>query len=190
MVITPGPVSAHAGPGYGSHADERETSRPGTEPFPPLVRDRCHCSWTIPAIHSLPARASLHARVQRRADSTAMAHGRSKNSVNGPSLLFGRASGSRSTPPTSSNAPGRSRRTCICTPGSASALGHGHTPDSVVDPAVSLRPDAQAARRTAQWVRERFGDGVRRARFRVETCVYTSTADDRFLIQRSDPRLS
>jgi len=57
----------------------------------------------------------------------------------------------------------------------------------VVDPDVGLRPDAEAARHTAQWVRERFGEAVRGVRFQVETCVYTSTADERFLIERHGP---
>ena len=59
----------------------------------------------------------------------------------------------------------------------------------MVDPDVRLRPDAQAARHTAQWVQERFGDAVRETRFQVETCVYTSAADERFLIQRHGPVL-
>jgi sarcosine oxidase len=62
-----------------------------------------------------------------------------------------------------------------------------HVPGPVVDPDVRLRPDRQAARHTARWVRERFGDAVRGLRFRVETCVYTSTRDERFLIERHGP---
>jgi sarcosine oxidase len=61
-----------------------------------------------------------------------------------------------------------------------------HAPGPVVEPDVRLQPDAQAARHTAQWVRQRFGDAVRETRIQVETCVYTFTADERFLIRRHD----
>ncbi|MBO0808026.1 MAG: hypothetical protein J2P32_06950 [Actinobacteria bacterium] len=54
----------------------------------------------------------------------------------------------------------------------------------MIDPDVRVRPDLQAASRTARWVRDRFGDAVGQAPPRLETCIYTSTADDRFLIQR------
>ena len=62
-----------------------------------------------------------------------------------------------------------------------------HAPGPLVDPDDRLRPDGQAARHTAHWVRERFGDAVRGVRFRIETCVYTSTTDERFLIERHGP---
>jgi sarcosine oxidase len=71
----------------------------------------------------------------------------------------------------------------LCSPahGLKAAL---HAAGPAVDPDDRLPPDGQAARRTARWVRERFGSQVAAAPPRLETCVYTSATDERFLIQR------
>jgi hypothetical protein len=46
----------------------------------------------------------------------------------------------------------------------ASCISSVELRSPVVDPDVRLRPDARAARHTAQWVPERFGDPNVRAR--------------------------
>lgn len=59
-----------------------------------------------------------------------------------------------------------------------------HTAGSPVDPGIRVAPDQEALSRTVAWVRERFGAQVGEAPTRVETCVYTSTEDERFVIER------
>jgi sarcosine oxidase len=59
-----------------------------------------------------------------------------------------------------------------------------HAAGQAAGPDDRVAPDAEAVRRTARWVAERFGSQVAGTRPRLETCLYTSTADERFLIRR------
>lgn len=61
-----------------------------------------------------------------------------------------------------------------------------HAPGVPVDPGARVPPDTEAVRRTVDWARARFGPQISEAPPRVETCIYTSTEDERFLIERHD----
>jgi sarcosine oxidase len=61
-----------------------------------------------------------------------------------------------------------------------------HAPGPVVDPDVRVEHEAQAARQVTEWVHERFGAQIGEGEPRFQTCLYTSTADERFLIERHD----
>jgi sarcosine oxidase len=51
------------------------------------------------------------------------------------------------------------------------------------DPDVEEEPDAELVRRVTAWVRERF-DGVDPEPVAAETCLYTSTDDESFVLER------
>jgi glycine/D-amino acid oxidase-like deaminating enzyme len=67
--------------------------------------------------------------------------------------------------------------------------GHGikaalHAPGPPAGPDDRPPPDAEAVRRTAQWVTKRFGGQVTGRPVRIQTCLYTTTADERFLLRQ------
>ena len=58
-----------------------------------------------------------------------------------------------------------------------------HKVGRVADPDDDEPPDAELVERIAAWVRERL-PGVAPQPVRAETCLYTSTADERFVLER------
>ena len=61
-----------------------------------------------------------------------------------------------------------------------------HNAGPVVDPDQPGDPDAAVASCVAHWVSRMF-PRAKRTPLRVETCLYTSTADDRFVLERHGP---
>jgi sarcosine oxidase len=59
-----------------------------------------------------------------------------------------------------------------------------HESGPAAEPGDLAAPDAAAASRTTRWVTERFGGQVAASPQRVQTCRYTMTDDERFLITR------
>ena len=58
-----------------------------------------------------------------------------------------------------------------------------HHAGAEADPDVDGRPDPALVERIAAWVRERFPD-VDPEPVAAETCLYTSTADEPFVLER------
>jgi sarcosine oxidase len=58
-----------------------------------------------------------------------------------------------------------------------------HHAGRVADPNVDEPPDEQLVERIAAWVGERFPD-VDPTPVRAETCLYTSTEDESFVLER------
>lgn len=59
-----------------------------------------------------------------------------------------------------------------------------HAAGARAEPDDQIAPDTGAAQLVAQWAGERFGHGAGSARPRLATCMYTTTADERFQITR------
>lgn len=60
-----------------------------------------------------------------------------------------------------------------------------HAAGPTADPEEDGRPDPRSAARVGDWVARRFGlEGPPAS---VETCLYTSTADERFIVERRGP---
>ncbi|HEU5416585.1 MAG TPA: FAD-dependent oxidoreductase [Streptosporangiaceae bacterium] len=59
-----------------------------------------------------------------------------------------------------------------------------HAAGPRAEPDNRVAPDARAAQLVAEWVGERFGHAGGTAQPRLATCLYTSTADERFQITR------
>jgi len=69
----------------------------------------------------------------------------------------------------------------LTAPGIGLKAGIHHT-GAPADPDEPGAPDAALAGRTADWVTKRFRGAV--PRDRLETCLYTNTADERFVLER------
>jgi sarcosine oxidase len=61
---------------------------------------------------------------------------------------------------------------------------HGTGPDT--DPNLGGAPDPAAVERVAGWIRARFPDADREPHL-AETCIYTNTADQSFILERRGP---
>lgn len=62
-----------------------------------------------------------------------------------------------------------------------------HAPGPVVDPAADVAPDPAVVDTVTAWVGERFGPEVAASFAGAEVCRYTSTPDERFVVERHGP---